>query len=339
LIRRSDRDGRCDYFNERWLAFTGRTIEQELGDGWRQGVHPEDVERCVATIRDHVQRQAPCEMEYRLRRHDGQYRAIVEFAVPFDDGQGSAGCVGTGIDVDDRRRAEQAKAAFLSSLSHDFRTPLTAMKAYVEVARRKIARGDAVDDDVFTRLTSQIDRFAGFVDDLADAGRMEQARELAMTMEEIDLGSVVHEAVAAVRSALERGGRNRRGYQVDLEAAAGPYPMNGDPRRLRQIVTNLLDNAVKFSPAGGAVQATLATTGREHRITVADSGIGIPAEEIASVARPYYRAANASADHYPGIGLGLAISREIAAQHDGALTIESRLGSGTTVTVTLPARL
>jgi two-component system CheB/CheR fusion protein len=337
LIRRADRDARCDYFNERWLTFTGRTIAQELGDGWRQDVHPEDVERCVATIRDHVARQAPFEMEYRLRRHDGQYRSLVEFAVPLDD-DGAPGCVGAALDVDDRRRAEQAKASFLSSLSHDFRTPLTSMKAYVEVVRRKVARGDAVDDDVFTRLTSQIDRFASLLDDLGDAGRMEQARELAMTMEEIDLGNVVRDAVASVRSTLERGGRNRRGPQVALETAAGPYPMQGDPRRLQQIVTSLLDNALKFSPPDGTVRATLATTGREHRITVADSGIGIPADEIASIARPYYRAANATTGHYPGIGLGLAISREIAARHAGALTIESRLGGGTTVTVTLPAR-
>jgi two-component system CheB/CheR fusion protein len=115
MIWRSGLDAKCDYFNETWLAFTGRTFEQELGDGWAEGVHPADLDRCVGIYRDHFARRAVFEMEYRLRRHDGAYRYIFDRGVPFVDAAGAfAGFIGSCVDVDERVRAEvllQAEAA------------------------------------------------------------------------------------------------------------------------------------------------------------------------------------------------------------------------------------
>ena len=107
MIWRAGLDAKCDYFNETWLAFTGRTFEQELGDGWAEGVHPGDLDRCVGLYRDHFARHAIFEMEYRLRRHDGVYRYIFDRGVPFVDEAGKfAGFIGSCIDVDARVRAQ-----------------------------------------------------------------------------------------------------------------------------------------------------------------------------------------------------------------------------------------
>lgn len=99
----------CDYFNDRWLAFTGRTLAQEVGDGWAEGVHPADFERCLAVYRDHFTRREAFEAEYRLRRHDGVYRWVFDRGVPFNDSTGEfAGFIGSCIDITERVEAQKA---------------------------------------------------------------------------------------------------------------------------------------------------------------------------------------------------------------------------------------
>ena len=110
MIWRAGLDARCDYFNQTWLALTGRTLEQEMGDGWAEGVHPDDLERCVEFYLDHFHRREAFEMEYRLLRHDGVYRWIFDRGVPFtDDAGGFAGFIGSCVDVDERRRAQESE--------------------------------------------------------------------------------------------------------------------------------------------------------------------------------------------------------------------------------------
>ena len=111
LIWRAGTDSLCDYFNERWLAFTGRTLAQEMGNGWAEGVHPDDLQRCVEYYLDHFHRHAAFEMEYRLRRHDGAWRWIFDRGVPVFGGDGVfAGFVGSCIDVTERVEAQEALA-------------------------------------------------------------------------------------------------------------------------------------------------------------------------------------------------------------------------------------
>lgn len=109
MIWRSDTNAKCDYFNERWLAFTGRAIEEEINDGWSAGVHAEDLERCVRTYLDAFARREIFEMEYRLRRHDGEYRWVFDRGVPVTDDSGAfAGYIGSCVDVTERVEAQHA---------------------------------------------------------------------------------------------------------------------------------------------------------------------------------------------------------------------------------------
>lgn len=110
LIWRARPDGLCDYFNARWLDFTGRTMEQEFGDGWAQGVHPDDLQRCLDHYRAHLARRAPFEMEYRLRRADGAWRWIADHGAPFFDERGAfAGYIGNCLDITDSVEAQRAR--------------------------------------------------------------------------------------------------------------------------------------------------------------------------------------------------------------------------------------
>jgi len=111
MIWRSDSAAQCDYFNQRWLAFTGRTLEDELGDGWCNGVHPDDRDRCIKTYRDAFERRDPFEVEYRLRRYDGEYRWVLDTGGPVYDALGQfVGYVGSAVDVTDRVEARAALA-------------------------------------------------------------------------------------------------------------------------------------------------------------------------------------------------------------------------------------
>jgi PAS domain S-box-containing protein len=113
MIWRANASAKCDYFNRRWLEFTGRSIEQEFGDGWAEGVHPDDRDRCFRTFIDAFERREPFEMEYRLRRYDGEFRWVLDAGTPVADGYGVfSGYVGSAIDITDRvdARATLARA-------------------------------------------------------------------------------------------------------------------------------------------------------------------------------------------------------------------------------------
>lgn len=121
---RSGGDASCDYFNETWLAFTGRTLEQEMGTGWTEGVHPDDLPGCLATYMEHFKQRQPFEMEYRLRRHDGVYRWIFDRGVPFAGEDGIfAGFIGGCIDIEDRR-------AKLAAQESRYREELAELRAW-----------------------------------------------------------------------------------------------------------------------------------------------------------------------------------------------------------------
>ncbi|HEX2252074.1 MAG TPA: PAS domain-containing sensor histidine kinase [Thermoanaerobaculia bacterium] len=340
LIWRAGPDGRCDYFNDTWLRFTGRTLDQELGERWAVGVHPEDVDRCLRIYRDHFGRREPFEMEYRLRRHDGVYRWIFDRGVPVFDAGVFVGFVGSCIDIHVRREAEALRSSFLSLIAHELRTPLQAIHTYLEVVQRRIERNEALPTDVWEKVSRQIQRFSSLVDDLSEAGRVERREAVPVERVAMDLRPVVEAAVRRQRdelAALPAAAAGR--HTVTLEVTGERFPLLGDAERLDRVLEDLIGNAVKFSPAGGQVAVRLATDGTRHRVSIRDDGIGIPQAEIDRVAEPFFRGSNALNPRFPGVGLGLALARDIVSAHGGTVEVESIRDRGTTITLNLPELL
>jgi len=291
-------------------------------------VHAEDRERAFVHYMSSFNRREPFEMEYRLRRHDGVYRWIFDRGVPFFDPEGRfAGYIGSCVDVHERHEADRAKSDFLSLMAHELRTPLTSLTAYAGLVERAVSRGEPVAPHLVERVRRQIARMASLVSELADAAFTARGGELPIVPQRTDLVALVNAVVEGVLDA-----------RVVVERPPAPMWADCDPHLIEQVVHNLVDNALKYSPDGGPVRVTLRPGDgtRPHELVVRDEGIGIPPAELPLITRRYYRASNVSSRHYPGLGIGLAASRGLVERHEGRMEIESALGRGTTVTVTLP---
>jgi PAS domain S-box-containing protein len=327
MIWRSGVGASSDYFNPAWLAFTGRTPAELVGNGWLDGVHPDDRERVAASAREHFARRAPFELEYRLRRADGAYRWVLDQGAPYHDAAGRfAGYIGVCVDVHPRRTAEDAKATFLAVLGHELRTPLQALVLYAEVVRSSAEHGEPLPPGLGERLHRQVSRLRQVVSStaLAPGGAPPHVQSVATDL--------VHLLQLAVDVRQDTAGA----ASVRLEVAGEPRTVDVDPDALGQAMDILLDNAVKYGPPDGVVTVVLTFEPAQVRLEVLDEGAGLGDADPQLLGTPFYRGENAARGETPGLGLGLAIARRVAEAHGGTLTLGARDGRGTRATLLLP---
>lgn len=340
MIWRSGLDANCDYFNETWLAFTGRSLEQEQGNGWAEGVHPEDLDRCVAFYLDHFARRQPFEMEYRLRRHDGAYRWIFDRGVPFTGEDGAfAGFIGSCIDVDERHKAQDAQRRdseqqlslarefekqILAIVSHDIRDPLGAIQLAGMTLKRILepsspARQQA---DVVERGVKRIQHIVG---DLLDLSRQRDGAGITLEPKAVDLRVLCQQIIDEVAP----GARDRQ-ILLDCDAdGRGAW----DEHRLLQALSNLTTNAVKHGEPGSPVSVRLTGDPQAVAVEVHNRGT-IPDDVLPHIFEPF-RCGRHQGSRGDGLGLGLFIAKAIAHAHGGDLEVASGAGD-TTFRMVLP---
>lgn len=233
--------------------------------------------------------------------------------------------------------ALQVRDSFLSAVSHDLRTPLTAIIGIAQLLLRQAGRSEALQSDLVVRSLSQVtqasERMRQMIEELLDLSRLEAGRELDLMLQPVDLLQLTRQIVEE-QPAAERG-------RIAIEATAPALMGQWDEARLERVVANLLSNAVKYSPDGGEIRVTLAeeadpATGEAWlELKVQDHGLGIPEADLPRVFERFRRGANVQSS-IAGIGLGLASAKQIVEQHGGTIAIKSVEGSGTLVTVRLP---
>jgi signal transduction histidine kinase len=229
-------------------------------------------------------------------------------------------------------RAHRAQRDFVANVSHDLKTPLTSIQGFSQA----MLDGAIADEQGYRQAASIInleaERMARLVSDLLALTRLESGLS-ALDIRTVDVGLVAREQVIAMQPQAESAG-----VSLAITGSAGQTMTAADPDRLKQALGNLLDNALKYTPRGGSVLVEVAPAPGAVRVSVRDTGQGIPQDEVARVMERFYRVDKARGTGATGsLGLGLAIAREIAAAHGGTLSIESRVGSGTTATITLPS--
>jgi signal transduction histidine kinase len=299
-----------------------------MGDGWAEGVHRDDFERCVALYLDHFHRREPFEMEYRLRRHDGVYRWIFDRGVPFADDAGAfAGFIGSCVDVDERRRAQAAQQQhnqeqlalardfekwILAIVSHDIRDPLGtilfAARRLQEVsgptgAARKHA-------EIVERGVHRIQHIVG---DLLDLAREREGAGIPIERKPTDLRTVCRQII----DELEAIARDRQiTFDCDVDGTGA-----WDEHRIVQAISNLTSNAVRHGTPGSPVRVRL--TGDERQVAVEVHNRGtIPSELLPRIFEPF-RSGRHFASRGDGLGLGLFIAKAIARAHGGGLEVNS----------------
>ena len=232
------------------------------------------------------------------------------------------------VDITAQKELDNERAEFLTMAAHELRTPLTPLSMYLQNIERRLSRGLPVDPELAVKSRRQVSRLAKLVEDLLDVSRLESGR-LEIQRDRVHLDELIDEVVGDFRSASH-------GHEIVLLRPPHPLLVVGDRQRLEQVLVNLLQNAIKYSPQGGQVVVTVAREGDEALVSVADEGIGIPVDEQSRVFQRFFRARNAATRHFGGLGIGLFVSNEIVQRHGGRFMVESETGKGAVFSFTLP---
>jgi PAS domain S-box-containing protein len=340
LLWMAGSDAECMFFNQPWLAFTGRTLDMELGSGWAEGVHPEDFARCMDHYLAAFVARRPFRMEYRLRRADRQYRWLLDTGVPRYLATGEfAGYIGSCIDITesrlahddlDRRVRERTAEleAFAYSVSHDLRAPLRAIAGYSLLLGDDYRHLlDQAGRDYLRKVRDSAERMSVLIDNLLQLSRVGLDE---LRAERCDLSAIARAVIAGLRE-LEP----ERVVEVAIQE---DVLVHGDPSLLRIALDNLLGNAWKFTskvePATILVSA-VAHDG-EVEIAVRDNGAGFDMAYARKLFAAFQRLH--CADEFPGTGVGLATVQRIVVRHGGRIWAAAAPGRGASFFFTLPAR-
>jgi PAS domain S-box-containing protein len=326
------------YFNKPWLDFTGRSLEDELGSGWIESIHPDDRRSCVDTFERAFARRESLTMHFRLRRHDGAYRWILDNGVPYLAADGAfAGYVGSCVDITPRKLAEEEleqadrrKDEFLAMLGHELRNPLAPIGVAVEIMR-KLASGDESITWAREVIARQLRQLTRLVDDLLDVSRITRGK-ITLLLAPLELRGVVAQAVETSRPLIESGS-----HQLTVHVPSDPVWVRGDAVRLGQVLSNLLNNAAKYTPDGGRIELTVERRDSQVILTVADNGLGLPAEMLERAFDLFWQL-EAGEHAQRGLGIGLTLVKRLVELHGGDVEARSAgRGRGSEFIVRLPA--
>ncbi len=345
-------DGVLDYVNRRWHEFIGQSEVDASPADWHLHVHPEDIGGAAQMWGASVSTGEPYATEFRVRRADAVYRWFLVRALPIRDADGTiTQWYGTCTDIHEQRalheqnallldsersaraeaeRASQIKDEFLATLSHELRTPLNAILGWANVLR-----GDPADVEGVAEGLTIIERNARaqnqIIEDLLDMSRIISGK-VRLDVHRMDLAPIVEAAIETVRPAA-----TAKGIRVQTVLDPTARPVSGDPNRLQQVFWNLLSNAIKFTPRGGRVQVLLERVHSHLEVSIIDTGKGIEADFLPHVFDRFRQADSSTTRQYGGLGLGLAIAKQLVELHGGTVRVKSGgKDLGTTFVVALP---
>lgn len=360
-----------------WCAFTGQTEEAIKGHGWINSLHPDDRSAVMMCWLQAVAECSIYDTEYRLHRHDGKYRHVVARGVPVLEADGTIReWVGTCTDITERKLAEEVlqksheeleihvqertselahtnealsseiaerkrmeqalrendrhKDEFLAMLAHELRNPLAPIRHALQVLKKHdnpnptLAWGH-------TLIERQVTHIARLLDDLLDVARIIQGK-IRLKMERCDLTKIITNAVEDCLPLIEA-----RKHHLVLSVSNEPQWLEGDATRLEQVITNLLNNAAKYTEEGGTITLSTLRTGNYALMRIEDTGVGIAPDLLAHVFDLFTQADRSLAHSQGGLGLGLTLVRQLVEKHEGTVTAASAgIGQGSSFTVRLP---
>jgi PAS domain S-box-containing protein len=323
------RDGFYLYANRAFAMLFGyETAEELLGTSILTQVAVESRTQMLSLLESIKQgEQITGTYEVHCTRKSGSsfVAHIDAYHIPLTAGQAMVTFV---TDITEQKEMQQLKDDFLSMVSHELRTPLTTVKAFTQILQKKLLKERRTDlTDYLKKMDQQIDRITGLITTLLDLSCIQEGK-IQFTCEPFDIDEVVAEAVNLLQSLAPR-------HRILIEGHVG-CPVIGDAHRIEQALLHLLSNAVKYSPQNDTIIVHTRLV-REHVvISVQDFGIGIASHHQSKIFERFYRVYEDKNTTYPGLGIGLYLSREIIARHAGHIWVESAEGRGATFSFSLP---
>jgi PAS domain S-box-containing protein len=346
LIWMADTTKAFTWFNKPWLDFVGRPMEKEVGNGWLENVHPDNVQRCFEIYCTTFDTRKPFTMEYRMRRHDGQYRWIMNNGVPLRNSAGEfTGYIGSCIDITDRKLTEETleirvadrttslreaitqMEEFSYSVSHDLRAPVRAIQGYAQAVLEDFAgQVDGRGKLFLERIVHNSTRMDRLIQDVLTCSRLTR-REIPLGP--VSLENLLHEILHQYPE--------MQPPQADVVIHGSLLSVTGHEPSLSQAVSNLLNNAVKFMVPHTTPHIEIWTEarGNEVRLWIQDNGIGIKPEYQGRLFGMFERVHPEKA--YEGTGIGLAIVRKSVERMGGKAGVESDGSNGSKFWIQLPA--
>jgi PAS domain S-box-containing protein len=319
-----DELGYATWYNQRWYDYTGTTFEEMEGEGWKKVLHPDHIDRVVQGVERAVATGEPWEDIFPLRGKGGTFRWFLSRSVPIRDERGRViRWFGTNTDITQQRQLEESlreadrhKDEFLAMLAHELRNPLSPIRNAVQVLLVQEASEPQL-QWALKVIDRQVQQMARLLDDLLDVSRISH-NKLDLRKEPVELAAVVQSAIETSRPLIDDGGH---GLTVDLPP--DPVFLDADPVRLAQVFSNLLNNAAKYTDAGGHIRLTGQQQGSDVVISVRDDGIGISAEALPRIFDMFSQGNEATERSQGGLGIGLSLVRGLVELHGGSVEARS----------------
>jgi len=345
LVWRSGTDKLCNYFNQVWLNFTGRTLAQEMGNGWADGVHPEDFQHCLDIYVKAFDKREKFSMDYRLRHFDGEYRWIVDDGSPIYNSKDEfIGYLGQCYDITERKEAELIiyhqnqelkklnadKDRFITILAHDLKNPFNSILGFLSLLATNIR---IYDIDKIEKQILIINKSAKNTYDLLEDILLwvrANSGKIPFEPQNQDFSCIFNYVTENLKQTA-----NNKSIKINQFALEG-IKIFADTNMLNTILRNLISNAIKFTNSGGTIDIYAITNHSKVTITISDNGIGINRDKLAKlfdISQVYTTKGTADES---GTGLGLLLCKDFVEKHGCKIWVESEVGKGSDFKFTMP---
>ncbi|MEO7049225.1 MAG: PAS domain-containing sensor histidine kinase, partial [Ferruginibacter sp.] len=290
---------------------------------------PDDREKCMEMYISSFERQEEFEMEYRLRRHDGKYRWMLDNGVPYYDKSKQFSCfVGSCVDINEIKEHEKRKDQFITNASHELKTPLTSLQVYLHLISEYFV--DKMDDKYAgyaTHAVVQAQKITDLINQLLDLSRI-QADLLNYQWSVFSFKDLVTAVVEKIQLTTST-------HQIEISGDANGL-IRGDEERLSHAIENLLTNAIKYSKNQDKILVRLSQDTKNIMLSVIDFGIGIDKDHLLQIFHRFYRISGIKEETFPGMGIGLYLSKQIIEKHAGKIWVESTKNKETKFNFQIP---
>ena len=325
----SDEKGSIIYNNQTWLQWTGRSYEENLGDGWFEAIYFKDKQRITEKFISDIAARNTYEAEFRLNHSDGTVHWCTVNGKPQYKNDGSfSGYIGACVDITEQKHLQQQKDDFIAIASHELKTPVTSIKGYTQVLEKIfLKKGDTKEAAMMSRMDAQINRLTTLISDLLDVTKINSGK--------LQFNDRPFEFNPMVKDLIEDLQRTTSVHTL-IEKYDETAIVFGDKERIGQVITNLITNAIKYSPNADRIIIYTSLKDNEITLCVQDFGIGISEDKLDRVFEQFYRVSGDMQHTFPGLGLGLYISAEIIKREGGKIWVTSLKDKGSTFCFSLP---